>query len=84
MRIAICDDCPADMRRLEGLILEHTEHPEKIQFDEFLNGEALLEHGEKHDIIFLDILINGEEEGVKTADLIRRKGRTLCLSLYGL
>lgn len=42
----------------------------------------MLEHYQKHDIIFLDILIDGEERGIKTAERIRRKDEDALLVFY--
>lgn len=82
MKIAICDDCPADRKKLKTLILESAEHPEEIYLDEFPDGKALLEQNQRYNIIFLDILISGEEEGVNTAAYIRKKDENALLVFY--
>ncbi len=82
MKIAICDDCPADRKKLKSLILESTKHPEEIDFDEFPDGKALLEQDQRYNIIFLDILIGGEKEGVRTAAYIRQRDENALLVFY--
>lgn len=82
MKIAICDDCLADRERLKRLILENAGHPEEVCFDEFSEGRTLLERYQRYDIVFLDIMIEGETEGVKTASNIRLKDENALLVFY--
>ncbi len=82
MKIAICDDCLSDIRNLEKLILESTEHPEDITFYDFLNGEALLDSHETFAVIFLDIKMKTEREGTEIAESIRLADMDTLLVFY--
>lgn len=55
MRIAICDDCHADIEKLEKLIKESCFCPINIEFFEFSDGKLLLKQYDFFDVLFLDI-----------------------------
>ena len=78
MDIAICDDCFNDIQRLEELILQHRKEQETICFTHFFRGEDLLACDHRFDIIFLDINMEGEIDGMETGQRIRdRKDNVL-------
>ena len=59
MKIALCDDCKADMERLKQWILASKCCPHDIEFHEFRNGKDLLEGYIAFDAVFLDIQMEG-------------------------
>ncbi|MCI9046675.1 MAG: response regulator [Hungatella sp.] len=82
MDIAICDDCFNDIQRLEELILQHRKEQETICFTHFFRGEDLLACDHRFDIIFLDINMEGEIDGMETGQRIRDRKDNALLSFY--
>ncbi len=74
MKIAICDDCKADILNLRTLVLSHPKISEN-QIDIFLSSDKLIStmrHKKMYDIVFLDIdmpQINGIELGMKIKEI---------------
>lgn len=72
MRIAICDDCCADITKLKDLICRSRFCPEKVEIVEFHDGQSLLEHYDFFDALFLDIrmeTISGNVIGEKIRNI---------------
>lgn len=70
LKIAVCDDVPADRQRLISLIKEEDSY---CQCSSYKSGELLLwdfENGTRFDILFLDIFMEGIS-GVEVAKCIR-------------
>lgn len=82
MDIAICDDCVEDIRKLEDLILKQVGGSEKVDFYNFSSGRELLESNRKYAVIFLDIEMEGEMDGTKTAERIRREDSDALIAFY--
>lgn len=78
LRIAICEDNPADMELLFSCI---TESNMNIHPDRFFSGEDLLTEflPGKYDVIFLDIYMSGMC-GIDTAAKIRKTDRNVTLA----
>ncbi len=81
MKIAICDDCISDIKRLEELILQNRKL-EKLDFFEFSSGEELLKSDQRFDVIFLDIEMKGNMDGTETAKRLQARGNDTLLSFY--
>lgn len=91
MKIAILDDCSADIRFLETLILERNidntiiiddNCPAKAKFYEFADSETLLAEFKAFDIIFLDIHLGTGMDGLQTAARIRELDTEVMLVFY--
>lgn len=59
MKIALCDDCSEDMKKLKELIRNSKFCPHDVEFYEFRSGKELLEHYIAFDAVFLDIQMEG-------------------------
>jgi DNA-binding LytR/AlgR family response regulator len=77
LKIAVCEDCPADTERLLSHIAQSGIAAE---WEAFSSGEALTEafRPGKYDLIFLDIYLGGMR-GVDAAAEIRKADRTVTL-----
>ena len=91
MKIAILDDCSADIRFLETLIWESNVDNAiifddcclaKAEFYEFADGETLLAEFNAFDIIFLDIHLGTGMDGLQTAERIRERDTEVMLVFY--
>lgn len=82
MKIAICDDCIKDIKMLEKMILNNMEVDQKAEFEEFLDGETMLDRYGAYDIVFLDILMRGKKEGTEIAERIRSRDEDVLLVYY--
>lgn len=82
MNIAICDDNPADARRLKEQMESIGLNSDENSYYEFFSGKELLEHYQSFDIIFLDIQMGGEFDGKETAEQIRKQDSEALLSFY--
>lgn len=70
MYLAICDDNQASISRTETLLREYfQEKKQEARIDTFTDTASLYEHLEKErvDLLFLDIVLSGEESGIETA-----------------
>lgn len=74
LRIAVCDDDPADKAHLVGLIRKYLDQNDHVAtIDEFSSGEDLLAAGtENFGIVFLDIFMTGIN-GMETAKTMFRE-----------
>lgn len=75
MKIAVCDPVAADRRRLRSLLAAYCErHSLDAEVQEFASGAELLARMKQTDfqVVFLETLL-GEEHGIKTAMIIRRR-----------
>lgn len=70
MRIAVCDDEAAAREQIRRLISVQEAEAEICEYE---SGEALLAAGMDHDIIFLDVKMEGAD-GIRTAAELRRRG----------
>uniref|UniRef100_UPI002675310A response regulator n=1 Tax=Enterocloster clostridioformis TaxID=1531 RepID=UPI002675310A len=91
MKIAILDDCSADIGFLETLILESNidntiifddNSQAKAEFYEFADGETLLAEFDAFDIIFFDINLGTGMDGLQTAERIRERDTEVMLVFY--
>lgn len=91
MKIAILDDCSADIGFLETLILESNINNSlilddncqaKAEFYEFADGGTLLAEFDAFDIIFLDINLGTGMNGLQTAERIRERDTEVMLVFY--
>lgn len=71
LKIAICDDDPAALKRISGYLKECQM---LIQTELFESGEALLRSEETFQMIFLDIDMKGIS-GIDTARILRKKDK---------
>ena len=78
MRIAIVDDLRMDAEKLRGLLAVRL--PAGTPIDLYDSGAALLASEAKHDLVFLDILMDGLN-GVETARRLRA-GDIRCLIVF--
>lgn len=81
MRIAICDDEIRQIVRIKEYLRDSVNFNEKTHLCEFESGEDLLrkyEEGEKFDIVFLDIRMQGIN-GLNTAERIRRQDQKVII-----
>lgn len=77
INIAICDDCRSDLQQLRELITEILEtYAVSYQIQEYDSGNKLLETALMFHIIFLDIMLEGEN-GIKIGQQIYQKNRTV-------
>lgn len=77
LRIAICDDDREDLDKLKNLVLQIMEaYPVRCDIQGFASGEELLQEQEAFDLIFLDILIGGEN-GIEIGKMLYRKFRNV-------
>lgn len=73
MKICICDDDLHIHNKIEQLIEKHVDAPSCVTVTKAFSGEELLRHydsGDKPDMVFLDIEMNGIS-GIVTAEKIR-------------
>ena len=78
MNIAICEDEKEFAKRLsEGIERFFSEKETKVCFDFYESGEELLsEQNSEPDIIFLDINLGADSDGMTVASMLREKGVT--------
>ncbi len=81
MKIAICDDCQADMERLKLLMSSSNACPEDIEFYEFNSGIRLLEEYIPFDAVFLDIQME-EMDGRVVGEKVREKDPDVMIFFY--
>ena len=77
LRIAVCEDAPADT----ALLVKHIENSGVLsEVSCFESGEAFLRsfRAERYDVIFMDIYMGGET-GVKAAEKIRKADKRVTL-----
>jgi len=76
LEIAVCDDNPVDMERLEKALDGFHQYP--VEYDVFFSGEELLEYCEKHQksyhLYIFDIEMPGMD-GLELAKKIREKDK---------
>ncbi|MCI8431308.1 MAG: response regulator transcription factor [Lachnospiraceae bacterium] len=82
MKIAICDDCASDRKKLADLIRECIGPSADVCMDEFPNGQALLEQRREYDVVFLDIRMDKEQEGIDTAVYLQQNDENALLVFY--
>ncbi len=81
MKIALCDDCKADMERLKQWILASKFCPHDVELYEFSNGKDLLEHYIAFDAVFLDIQMEGMNGSI-TGEHIRALDQDVMILFY--
>ncbi len=75
IKIAVCDDCKEERKRILQLLSEYSDiKGYYTEADEFSSGEALLMSEKTYDLIFLDVIMN-ELNGIKTAEKLRETGK---------
>ena len=77
MRIAICDDCEEDRKRVSD-ILRECFRGEGLEAVEYENGQTLLEHAERYDVIILDIEMPGIS-GIDVKDRLQWSVRSIII-----
>jgi len=72
LRVAICEDTPADM---DQLVRQIENSGISLKIDRFESSEDFLRYFQagNYDIVFMDIYIDGEAAGIKAAEEIREK-----------
>ena len=75
LHFAVCDDEPYMLDRLSAQISECLAELDCRDFrlSRFSGGQALLEAGERFDLVFLDIQMD-PPDGLETAKALRRRG----------
>ncbi len=82
MEIAICDDCISDIQELKELIRKCTKDSDHVRFFEFHSGKELMDGFRKFSIIFMDIYMEGEMEGVELVRQIRKRDPDALVAFY--
>lgn len=71
LRMAICDDSPSDLNRINDMLMHFLEsHNIEHEVELFPNGHALLESPISYDLILLDIEMEGKN-GIEIAQELR-------------
>lgn len=75
LRIALCDDEPYMLDELSALILNCLDGAGRSEYrlSRFSGGRALLDSGERFDLVFLDIQM-APPDGLETASVLRERG----------
>lgn len=81
MKIAICDDCKADVKYLRELIKDSEFYSKSLELFEYSSGEELLENYSDFDAVFLDMQMGGMD-GNETAERIRKDDSEVIISFY--
>lgn len=78
IQIAICDCCAQDALHLKAILQEIMEkYGMDYNIQEFRTGEELVEAPLAVHLIFLDIVMNGSENGIEIAKQVYRKNKTV-------
>lgn len=81
-KIAICDDCKADMQVLYQMLVRSKKYLKDSIVHMYLKGQDLIQHLEvDYDLIFLDVEME-EMDGIKTAFKIRAQDQNVLLVFY--
>ena len=77
INIAICDDEPKDIIRLKSVLHEIMDkYAVKYDIKEYESGESLMQAASLFQLIFLDIVMKGED-GIEIGKQIHRKNRSV-------
>lgn len=77
MRLAICDDCREDRRRVQD-ILKNCLPGAQTEVVEYENGHTLLEHADRYDVIILDIEMP-DMDGIEVKERLQWNSKSIII-----
>lgn len=77
MRLAICDDCKEDRRRVQD-ILKNCLPGVQTEVVEYENGHTLLEHADRYDVIILDIEMP-DMDGIEVKERLQWNSKSIII-----